>query len=507
MKNYIYLFFFSCVLLLAFSCSNFDEFEESLETEREIAVPLFHTTTSLVDLLEGFNEETFITMGPDDLITLNYKGNVTERKAFELFDFLQGVFVPLEDSISSFPFGLPGSLDVTLMKIKSGNLALSFTNNFDEEVDVTVTIPQLTKNGNMFSRNRLMGSSSSGNNEWIDLSGISGFDLDGGDDSLKIYYEAIRQSDQQRVLFDDVPALAITDLQFSYIEGFWGTEPLDLARDTIEIEFFENWVQGDVFFESPTIEVAVDNSFGFPVRSKVNVLDILNVNNEVVSLESIFITEGIDFAYPALNEVGETKTTIFNFSNDNSNVAEVLSSNPVSVDYDLDAVSNPDSIQEIGFMLDTSSFKVQVSVELPFRGSVNNFKASDVFNVNFDSYDNVKYIEFKMVADNEIPLGIDVQMYFADEWNNIIDSLYTGETNILAPAPVDEDGEVTGTPTKTITFATIDAEKFERIKNTKKLIVEGAFFTTNASTNNSPVVNLKADQEVNIRMGMKVGTK
>lgn len=492
---------------MASSCSNFDEFEESLETKRELAVPLFHTTTTLVDLLDGFSDETFVTLGPDDLITLNYKGDVTRRNAEELFDFINFIFVPLEGAVSSFPFDLPGTLDVTLMRIKAGNIGLQFKNNFDEEVDVTVTIPQLTKNGVMYSRNKLMGSSSSGNNEWIDLSGLTGYDLGGGDDSLKIFYTAIRQSDMQQVLFDETPTLGITGLEFSYIEGFWGTEPLDLARDTIEIEFFENWVQGDVYFEDPSIEIAVDNSFGFPVRSQVNLLDILNVDQDVISLESQYITDGIDFAYPALNELGEVKTTVFDFTKDNSNVVDVLSSGPVWVDYDVDAISNPDGIQEIGFMLDTSFFKVQVSVELPFRGRVNNFKARDVFNVNFDSYDDVEYIEFKMVVDNQIPLGIDVQMYFADANEIIIDSLYTGSTNILSPAPVNQSGDVTGTETETVTFATIDAAKFNRIKDAKKLIVEGSFFTTAASTNNPSIVNLKADQEVNIRMGMKVGTK
>jgi len=511
MKNYIYLFFFSGFILLTFSCDDFDELENSLETERELAVPLFHTTTTLVDLLDGFNEETFVTMGPADLITLNYKGDVTKRTATELFSFIQLPPIPLLDSVSSFPFDLPGTLDVTLMRIKSGTIGLQVTNeDFDEDVDVTVTIPQLRKNGNEYSKQRLMGPSSSNNNEWIDIApnNLAGYELDGGDDSLKIYYNAIRQSDGERVTFtDNLPIILITGLEFQYIEGFWGTEPLDLARDTIEIEFFENWVQGDVYFEDPSIEINVENSFGFPVRSQVNLLDILTVNEDVISLQSQYITDGIDFDYPALNELGVSKTTIFDFTKENSNVVEVLSSGPVSVDYDIDAISNPDGIQEIGFMLDTSAFKVQVTVELPFRGRVNNFKAKDVFNVNFDSYNNVRYIEFKMVADNEIPLGIDIQLYFADENSNIIDSLYTNETNILAAAPVDEFGDITGMPTETTTFATIDAAKFERIKDAKKLIVEGAFFTTEAGASNAPIVNLKADQEVNIRMGMKVGTK
>jgi len=491
---------------MLWSCNDFENFDDSINTERELALPLFHTTTSLTDLLDGFSDETFVTLGPEDLITLNYKGNVTERSAFELFDFIQTIVVQVTDSVTVFGYGLPGTLDVTLMRIEAGTLGVQFTNTVDENVDFTVTIPELTLNGVPYSRSQAINASGG---ILLAFQDLHGYELQSNTDELTIKYEAYRQSDGTRVVFDSTATqgIGITNLTFSYIEGFWGTEPLDLALDTIEIEFFENWVQGDVFFEDPTIEIAVDNSFGFPVRSEVKLLDIITVDGDQISLESQFIDDGIDFAYPTINEVGEVKTTIFDFSKENSNVVEVLSSGPVSVAYDVDALANADSVLQLGFMLDTSFFKVQVSVELPFRGRVNNFKARDIFNVNFDTYDNVDYVEFKMVADNEIPLGIDVQLYFADANENVIDSLYLNSQNILSPAPVDSNGEATGEPTETITFATIDGAKFNKIRDAKKLIVEGSFFTTNAGAANPSVVNLEADQEVNIRMGMRIGTK
>ncbi len=510
MKNLRYLFFLLITLVIFWSCSDFENFDDPVDTERELALPLFHTTTSLTDLLDGFSDETFVTVGPDDLITLNYKGDVTERVASELFDFIDAIVVQVKDSVTIFNYGLPGTLDVTLMSIQTGLMGIQFENSFDEKIDLTVNIPELTLNGVPFSKSTELDAVSTNNNEWLTFIGLSGYDLQSNTDELTITYEAIKQSDGTRVVFDSTTTLqgiGITNLTFSYIEGFWGTEPLDLALDTIEIEFFENWVQGDVFFEDPTIEIAVDNAFGFPVRSDVKLLDIITVDGSQISLESQFIDNGIDFEYPAIDEVGEVKTTIFDFSKENSNVVEVLSSSPVSVAYDVDALANADSVLQLGFMTDTSFFKVQVSVELPFRGRVNNFKARDVFNVNFDTYDEVEYVEFKMIADNEIPLGIDVQLYFADENENVIDSLYLNSQNILNPAPVDANGEATGDVTETITFSTIDAAKFDKIRSAKKLIVEGSFFTTNASAANPSIVNLKSDQEVNIRMGMKVGTK
>ena len=511
MKNILLQLFLLVSLSLMISCKG--GFDDPIDSKREIAVPLFYTTTNLTNLLDGINEETSITKGPNGLVTLNYRGNVTKRTGNELFDFIPILPITLMDSVTIFDFDLPGALDITLTKIKAGNLGIVMDNPFAEKVDVTLRIPELTKNGQIFETNRLLDSVGTADDSWpiLPFYPLAGYDLATDSDQLTIIYEAYRESDGERIIFPNNHVVGISGLEFSYAEGYWGQELLDLERDTIEIEFFENWVQGDVYFEDPIIQITVENGFGFPVRSVVNILEILTVDGSNITLESSYIQDGIDFAYPALNEVGQVKTTVFDFDKTNSNVVEVLSSGPVSVDYDVDAVSNPDGTQVIGFMTDSSYFQVQVAVDLPFRGHVNNFKGRDTFNVNFEQYDQVEYIEFKMVAENEIPLGIGVQIYFLGEddmGNEIkIDSLYTMDEVILTPAPVDSDGNVTGEIAKKETYSTINAAQFENIRRAKKIVVDGTFFTTDVTNSPSPIVNLKCDQDVNIRMGMKVGTK
>ena len=511
MKNNLLQFFLLVSLSLIIGCKG--GFDDPIDSKREIAIPLFYTTTNLTNLLDGINDETSITMGPDGIVTLNYRGNVTKRTGNELFNFIPILPIDLVDSVTFFPFDLPGTLDITLTKIKAGNLGILMDNPFQEKVDVTLRVPELSKNGQIFEVNRVLDSVGMAGDSWpiLPLYSLAGYDLGTDNDQLTIIYEAYRESDGERVVFPNTHAIGISGLEFSYAEGYWGQELLDLERDTIEIEFFENWVQGDVYFEDPIIQITVENGFGFPVRSVVNTLEILTVDGSNITLESSYIQDGIDFAYPALDEVGEIKTTIFDFDKTNSNVVDVLSSGPVSVDYDVDAISNPDQTPVIGFMTDTSYFQVQVAVDLPFRGHVKNFKGRDTFNVNFDQYDQVEYVEFKMIAENEIPLGIGIQVYFVgnDEMGNeiLLDSLYATDENILTPAPVDSNGDVTGEVAKKETYTMINAIQFENIRKAKKMIIDGTFFTTGVNNTPSPVVNLKTDQDVNIRMGMKVGTK
>ena len=123
----------------------------------------------------------------------------------------------------------------------------------------------------------------------------------------------------------------------SYLEGYLGQEPYDLPRDTIIIDFFDRWIDGTVTFANPSINVEVENSFGLPVRSVFNVMEIWNQDGSVLPVQSDILNTGVDFNYPALDEVGESKFTSFSLNKDNSNIVDIFSNRPIAVDYDLDA--------------------------------------------------------------------------------------------------------------------------------------------------------------------------
>jgi len=234
----------------------------------------------------------------------------------------------------------------------------------------------------------------------------------------------------------------------------------------------------------------------------MNIMDIITIDGDKLPLESNFITDGINFDFPSLDEVGEVKTTYFNFNKDNSNIDVILGAGPVAVDYDMDAVPNPDMDTTIrGFITDTSAFVVQVAVDLPIYGTASGFEARDSFKVSFDEYNDVDDIEFKIVSENGIPLDVGLQIYFADQNGTVLDSLFTPAKNVLEAAPVDAEGLPTEKAEKTI-FTSFDATRFEQIKSAKFLYLSTAFSTAD---NGGTVVKVLSTQDVNIRMGMKIG--
>lgn len=497
--------FLGFLLLLALSaCNRLDDLDDMkvVNYDAEFAIPLFSGTASFEDVLKNFDEETFITILPDGLIQLNYKGNVVARSSTDIFNGLaavDGIPLPLMDTLVGLEFDLPNNVDVDFAILKSGFVSWGYQSLHDEPIIVKVTIPNAIKNGEVFQDFR----SHPGQvpffvQQPIDVTGYTLFPTN---DSIYVRYEAFRVNSA----FPDTLTnffIRFEDFKASYVEGYLGNDLYELPRDTIEIEFFESWTRGDVYFADPTILIGVENSFGFPVRSKTNILSILTVDGDSIGLESPFIDDGIDFDYPTLDEVGEVKTTNFYFDKDNSNIAEIIGAGPVSVDYDLDAIPNPDENTAIrGFLTDSSLFKVQVEVNLPIYGTAVGFEARDTFSVDFSEYERAEEVEFKFIADNGIPIEVGLQAYFADINNNILDSLFMPAAIILEAAPVDGEGEVLNRVSKT-TFATFDSERFQNIREAKRVFINASFSTSNDGNDE---VKIFSHQNVEFRMGMKVG--
>ena len=492
------------VVISIYSCKKYEVDEVAIgEFDAEYAIPLINTSATLQDVLEEFDSTTFINFDPDGLIVLNYKGDLTARTSDDIFNILGDydlVPIPLEDTAYFVPYEPVNGVDLDFAILKSGNLKWGFQSEHDEPITVTLTLPGMTKDGIPFSTTVNAGP----NGFFLDQVGhdLTGYRLQAINDTVYINYYAYRQDSG----FNDTLAacgITLENLVASYVEGYLGGEPIDLDRDTIEIDFFENWTRGDVYFEDPKLTLTAENSFGLPVRSRADLVNIHTADGDVLPLESIYL-DSIDIAYPSLSEVGEVKYTKFDFNKDNSNIDELLGSNPVAVDYEMDAIPNPDSITSIrGFMTDSSYMKLQVEVELPIWGQASGFEARDTFSINLDDMQDATHAEFKIITENEIPLDVGVQIYFADDNNVILDSLLASTEILMEAAPIDNIGKSTGA-TQKITISGYDDDRFDGIRSASKLFLAARFSTINNGTES---VRVHAEDEVRVRVGMKLGVR
>lgn len=507
-----HLFCLSLLTTVLFSaCQKIEELNDVkiINNDAEFAIPLFTAKSTIEDLIEGFDEYTFLEIDEEGVIHLRYKGDVLTQTSH---DFLQAASdsvppaIPLLDTIFALPFSSPNQLKVDKAMYKSGIVRFGVQSDYVGTIHFKLSILNAFKNGQVATLEESFSSPPplQGYHVSQNFLDMSGYELLPQNDTVYIRYEAYTDNGD-KITLPQVFLLS-TDVYFSYIEGKLGNFTHNGRADTIFIDFFENWIQGEVFFENPDIYIHVQNSFGVPTRSDIKVFDIITADEQKLPLESDYITNtGIDFVYPQLDEVGQVKTMTFAFDENNSNIEEVLGSKPVALIYDVDAKMNPDnSTTERGFITDSSFYNIQVEVDLPLRGHAAQFTMRDTFSVDFSSFDEIAEAEFKMVADNGMPLEIVAQVWFLNGQGQVIDSLFSeGPKAVVEAAPVDANGIATAS-SKATHYIRFDQERFEKIRTATKVALTGSFSTTG---HGAQTVKAIAGQTAEIRMGMKLKTK
>ncbi|MCF8248241.1 MAG: hypothetical protein K9J37_23620 [Saprospiraceae bacterium] len=514
MKFSQFLFFLVLLAAAMFSCKQSNELLDAdiLSSDAEFAIPLLKARTSIQDLLENFDDSTYIEIDAEGIIHLRYEGDVLTQSADEFFEVVKTYLpplIPLDSTTTLLDFNSSqDQLNVDFARYASGSISVGVVSNYVGMIDMTVSIPEASKNGQVLSVHQQFMSptgSLSGSIPVINflpaLTECVGYELQPVNGMVHVQYTAVTDVGDTLASLPLV-ALVNKNINFSYIEGYLGNFTNKGKRDSVSINFFKNWIQGDVFFDNPVITMHIDNSFGMPTRSSIDTFDIITADELRIPLQSSFINDtGIDFVYPTVPEAGQSKSMIFTFDADNSNIEDVLGSRPIGLDYKVDAISNPDSLTNLrGFITDSSFYKIKIEVDLPLHGRASGFGVVDSFDLDFSSYDELKEVEFKMVADNEMPLAIDVQGYFVGENGEVLDSLFNGVGHPIEGAPVDANGIVTQKITTT-TFVTFDATRFDKVRSAKRLDLHAYFSTSN---NGQQSVKAFADQFLEIRMGMKV---
>ena len=499
-----YLFYSILSLLLLASCQNFNDFDELEVTDgsAEFAVPIASGELSISTLLENFDQYTTIDIDPDGLIRLRYRGDVTERNSSTVFEavdaILGGVDIIVTDSVLLVPFELSNILSIDQADLKSGFIAFGVTNNGSEPQDFRLFFPEIRRTSN-FNDMLEYTTTVAPNTTFVDTFFMEGFSiLPTEDKEIFIKYEAFN-ANNERVLVDFL-GMSINNLTFSYAEGDLGPTNFTGDRDSIEIEFFEEWRQGEVFFKDPVIRILTENSFGLPPVSDTKLFRVITVDGDSLDLISPAITNGVVFPFPMLDEVGQVKRDTFEFNSSNSNIESILGSNPVLLEYEIDVLVQPDlAPDQRGFITDDSYFIVGVEAELPLHGTARGFEVADTFEIAIPEYEGIGDVEFKIVTENGLPVNIETQGYFLAPDGTVIDSLLNERNAIFLAAPVDAEGKPTQT-SRQEEFIKLSPARYQSVRAADRLVLINNFSTTE---NASIPVKIFADQRSEVRIGLR----
>lgn len=481
---------------------------EAPDREIELALPLINSTVSVGELLDGFESLADArSVDSSGVMHFHYRSNLLTRSGEEIFGRISAALpsvIPLLSDSVSLPLSLPEGAILDRVDLKTGNFSFYAENPHRDPVQVRLSLPDLQSGGKFFSLVfNLQGYSGSGPRpsatNAVTPASLAGYSLFPGDQKIRVQYEAISPKGERLPL--DLLFVQLTNLRFSYFEGYLGRLLVEGERDSVRIDFFDTrYVQGNIRFADPKVTFFLENSIGVPTLAIVNTFDVLNVRGERRAVESQVIQSGIAFPFPGLNEVGQLKQRTFEFNKENSNIRELLNTGPTAVVYDVDALIHPGgNSSERGFVSDKSFYRVSAAVDLPLSGEVSSFEVDKDFALDLSDFSRAKKIALKLNTDSEIPLDLDLQGYFVDSAGVVVDSLLEAPARLISGAEVGAGGLPTENGTK-ITEVVYSDERLKRILASSRLKLK---VTLSTERNRGKTVVLLSRQRLQIRLSAR----
>ncbi|MBK6362412.1 MAG: hypothetical protein IPL63_08460 [Saprospiraceae bacterium] len=479
--------FLFIVILMVSACSQFDDegsFDIGDQTY-QLAIPLVNTSATIKYLAENATGNVSLKVDQTGKATLFYNGEVLRRSMFNFFPPYPGtVGFPIPDTLFSFPVPFKNSPNIKKAVFRDTKLNFYLEHNEQEDVTVKMVFLNLFKNNKPFEQ--VFSMPSAGNSPSKLLSeriSVDGYEMRSTQNDLNIYYEAIKSNGEKIVL--DRVEFYFDVIKFAYLEGYIGYHISPVSGSLIDINLFDKWISGTFDFENPKVSIIVDNSFGFPVRSKVNRMELTSITGNRVNLESEFVQKGVDFNYPFLNEIGKTKTTYFSFDRNNSNIRDIFNEKTKTIEYDISAEINAEKDTSInGFADENSYYVINVAAEVPLHGSVNDLVVTDTVTFDPAILKGVEKIGFKMTFENTFPMDLSADIFFLDASKNPVFTLINKDKLFLPSPGLDSQGRVLKGVPKNMAIQ-LEKEAIEILKKASFIAVVGKINSLDGKDSNS----------------------
>lgn len=489
MTRYTGLYLMAMMIIALSACSDVtDVTDADFVSDVSVAVPLINTQLTLDSVSDRLDGLTSIVVAPNGQATIKYNSEIIRQDADDIFPVYPVILdIPIVGpnsvwSLESLASVTTAFADNVIRKaiFQDNNVFFKLQHALDEDVTFTITIPEFTLGGVPFTKTYTVPPRLDETDIYnTESSSLDDYLFIPVDNTLSFPYTALDNAGNDVEM--TITAMKLDFLNFEYIEGYFGERVFDVQGDVIEVGLFDKWISGGLEFEDPKVSVRVENSFGFPVKTEFQELQFKTISGVIYDIESDIIEDGVAFEYPSLDEVGEIKETSFDFNKNNSNIQQIFIDKVASVNFDIDALANPDADSTIsGFLNKESYFRIDVSVDLPLNGIVNELVISDTLDLDLNEVEDVSSAEFKFVVRNDFPSTVKVQAVILNAQNNPIDVVFEGDGILLDAAMLGADGKTVEGET-TVEYVDIPEDRINIIKEGKRLVLVATIDSKNVS--------------------------
>jgi len=293
--------------------------------------------------------------------------------------------------------------------------------------------------------------------------------------------------------------LKFENIDFEYLEGFFGDQTTDLPDETLKIGAFENsFDKGEVSLTDPRISFQVVNEYGMPMNVIFNELEARN------STGSLDITLDPSTSIPANfpTQRGDSAFTIV----DVTNAKALLDFEPTEFYYNISARINQNLTSGFNFCENDSELKVRMKVEIPFIGHASDIVISDTVDIDISDVDasDIESATIRINASNRLPLDATLQLYLLNENDILLDSLLAPNTIVVEGAETDNEGN----PIAATDFKNdieIDQQKINTLFEAKKIIIASRLNTIGADSEKN--VKFKSLDKLIVTLGLNLKLK
>jgi len=492
--------------------------------EPNFSLPLVHSKLSLSKILGVTGGDSLLNEDANHFLTLIYRDNIFSQYAYDAFKIID------QNYTKNYPFSLPPGMNVgdsvsgsftdniifndtnnavlDTMYLKSGNLNFKMNSTINQNAKIEIVMPSVTKNGIPLGTviNYIYTGAPLNINFNLPLSGYKiVFHQAGGIfNQLAINYKVtlynIGSPDLSPYNFNF--DLGFQSLKYSKIFGYLNQKSFSFPIDTLSIDIFKNSWFGHFLLEDPKFTVKVKNSYGFPLNINFDLLDAYNPKTP-----ALINVWGVPnpFSINTPTSVGQVTETSFILNKNNSNIKDAINITPHYFAYHFTGQANPSGIYQSNFILDTSSFKVDVEMELPLFGRAWDFVIQDTVDFKFDKVDELVYANFKINILNGFPLDAKMQIVITDSLYVPLDSLFVGEQYVIrsgsvGPAP---DYRVIS-PNNVYTEVNLSQTRLTKLSNARKMLIRSKLNTTNTGLD---IMKIYSDYLLDVRLAVQAQLK
>lgn len=499
-----------------------------------IAVSLVNTRVTINDFLKQ-SSSAFLEIDQDNLIHVVYRDELASLKANQVLriplQHFDGSFGLLQFHVNElnstgktevnfstiFNFGVDET-EIDSIIMKACGVMTSLTSEFQHDVTVNISIPEIVKNNQPLVFNFDLpynGSGSTTATQNKDLK-TAFFDLTKSGDQtygqlLANFKITVTKVGNNAISTNDKLSF-VTDFTYNEYEVLHGLiKSSDIApdnADTLKFDLFRGVDSSlrDVKFSigDPRIKVILSNSYGIPIHAFLN--EFSTVSNSGGKITLTGYPDPLVVPTPTKQQIGQTIIDSFELNKNNSNIDDVVSNVPKYLVYGYAAQINPPGTTNRNFVTYNSELKVSVDVDIPLYGSADGFVLNhEISLVNtFDDLEDVEELDevtLRLFLENDFPIDVDLQLYFRDDNDLIIDSLFEANQYLLRSAAVDATGKITGPSVYTLDI-TMNKARFDRIRESKNGLIRAKLNTYKGSVP-QPDVKFFSHYGLSVKLGVQ----